>query len=392
MTYLKALSKAQWIWLTGMLLLGILVAAVGWALEPAQDAVPATTFTTAMSIRDIAPELGVTNKALARELGLPIEAPKGKPLAGLGVTQESLDHAAAHLASHRPSGFRFYIFAVMVLWGLVFLWRLGRPDGSPSSQRRIWYPRSPYIIVLLLAGAVFGFWLGKSPNPMEAIVKVFKAMVGLYPSVAQQLIALAFFLVLAVVGNKLICGWACPFGALQELIYTLPVLKRIKQKKIPFLATNGIRAILFAATLLLLFGIVGGREGFVLYHSINAFNLFDLDFDAVTITVTIIVALGLSLLMYRPFCQFVCPFGFASWVIERLSLARVRIDAARCNQCGACVKVCPLEAAKDRVAGKLFAADCYSCARCLNVCPQDAIAYGWSRRREVQAENVGCKS
>jgi ferredoxin len=391
MAYLSSLSKVQWVWLVGTLVIGTALVAVGWVLEPVDGAISASSFTTAMSIRDIAPELGVTGKALARELDLPVEAPKGKPLKKLGIAQKDLDQAAAHLLSHHPAQLRYYIFAALVLWGLVFLCRLGRPDGSPNTQRRIWYPRTPFILTLLVAGVVCGFALGKSPNPMEGVVKVFKSMVGLYPSVAEKAIAMAFFLTLAVVGNKLVCGWACPFGALQELLYSLPGLKRIKRKKIPFLVSNGIRTILFVAALLLLFDIVGGRKGFVLYHSINPFNLFDLDFDHAPITLTILISLGLSLLTYRPFCQFICPFGLLSWLAERLSLARVRIDATRCNQCGACVEVCPLDAAKNKVAGKLFAADCYSCARCLNVCPQDAITYGCSLGREVHGNGANRK-
>jgi len=144
---------------------------------------------------------------------------------------------------------------------------------------------------------------------------------------------------------------------------------------VPFWVSNVIRGGLFVAMLPLLFGLVGGRKGFVLYHAINPFNLFDLDFDERAVLITIILALGLALLVYRPFCQFICPFGFLSWLAERLSLVRVRINADRCNRCGACVQACPLEAAKSMVEGRIFGADCYSCARCLNVCPHDAIAY-----------------
>jgi len=84
-----------------------------------------------------------------------------------------------------------------------------------------------------------------------------------------------FVIALAIVGNKVVCGWACPFGALQELVYSLPVLKRIERRKLPFVVSNSIRAGLFVLMLLLLFGVVGGRRGFVLYHGINPFNLFD---------------------------------------------------------------------------------------------------------------------
>ena len=376
MTYLSSLSKAQWVWLVGTLAICVAIVAVGWFLESGGGAKSASSFTTKSSIRDIAPKLGVTGKSLARELGLPLKVPKGKPLAKLGISQEQLNEVTSHLASHRSSQLRYYVFAALVLWGLVFLCRLGRPDGSSIDQRKKWYPRLPYILALLAAGVIFGFALGKSPNPMEGVVKVFKSMVGLYPSVLDKVIAFAFFIGLAIVGNKLVCGWACPFGALEELLYSLPFLKRIKRKKIPFWLSNTVRATLFVATLLVLFGILGGRKGSVLYHSLNPFNLFNLDFEHALITITICVTLGLSLFVYRPFCQFICPFGFVSWLAERLSLTRVRIDTNRCNKCGACVKACPLDAAKHKVDGRLFAADCYSCARCLNACPQDAITYG----------------
>jgi hypothetical protein len=78
-SYLRRLSKAQWEWLIGSLAVCIAIVTVGWALEPrGEQAHP--SFSTAMSIRDIAPKLGVTGKALARELGLPPDVPRGKPV------------------------------------------------------------------------------------------------------------------------------------------------------------------------------------------------------------------------------------------------------------------------------------------------------------------------
>ncbi|MGD9128561.1 MAG: hypothetical protein PVH19_14380, partial [Planctomycetia bacterium] len=167
MTYLSSLSKAQWVWLIGTLAVCVAIVAIGGFLESADDVLSESSFTVNMGIRDIAPKLGVTGKSLARELGLPIDVPKRKPLKKLGVSQADLDEATHHLLSHRASQLRYYVFVALVLWGLVFLCRLGRPDGSPIEQRKIWYPRLPYLLALLAAGVVFGFLLGKSPNPME---------------------------------------------------------------------------------------------------------------------------------------------------------------------------------------------------------------------------------
>ena len=51
-----------------------------------------------MSIKQIAPKLGATGRALVRELHLPLDVPKKGPLANLGVSQGQPDHAIAHHA------------------------------------------------------------------------------------------------------------------------------------------------------------------------------------------------------------------------------------------------------------------------------------------------------
>ena len=368
-------SIRQRFWLFGTIAIIIIIVGFGCLVNPAGKPEAFASFSVDMSIRDIAPTLNVTGKALAHEFNLPLDVSKQKPLKTLGVAPEELHHVTEHLLSHRDNMLKYYVYVALVLGGLVFLVRLGRPELSDVKHRREWYPRTPYIVSLMLSVIIAGFLLGKSPNPMEGIVKVFKSMVGLYPDPITKAIACLFFIVLAVIGNKIICGWACPFGSLQELIYSIPILRRIKQRKLPFLLTNTIRAGLFAAMLLILFGIIGGRRGTVIYHNINPFNLFDLDFETVSILLTVILALLGAFIVYRPFCQLICPFGFISWIIERFSIIRVRIDKDKCTECGACIKACPSEAAKGLVNAKRFPADCYSCARCLNVCPVDAIQY-----------------
>ena len=381
MRWLTNLSRSQRLWLVGTLLVVAAIVIFGANRQNAVEETQTPSSTVDLSIREVAAPLGVTGKSLARELGLPLDTPKKKPLKGLGVSQEQLDHVVHHLLGHRETALKYYVFAALVLFGLVFLVRLGRPDGSPASERKTWYPRWPYVLTLVLAVAICGFALGKSPNPMEGAVKVFKSFVGLYPSVAGKIMAFAFFAVLAVIGNKLICGWACPFGALQELIYSLPMLRKLKKRKLPFVVSNTIRGALFIVMLLLLFGIVGGRKGLVVYHFMNPFNLFNFDIETVWVGATIVVALVASFGFYRPFCQFICPFGFLSWLLERLSIFRVKIDHTRCNGCRACVRACPLDAAEGRLAGKVLPADCFSCGRCLNVCPADAISYGLAGRK-----------
>ena len=382
------ISFKQRIWLFTTIAGILAIILTGILLDSSSEPQKPIHFNINMSIRDLTPKLGVTGKGLARELELPIDISKRKPLNLLKITNEELHHAVEHILSHRDSILKYYIYAALVLFGLVFLTKLGRPDGSDIKHRHKWYPRTPYIVSLLFSVAVAGFILGKSPNPMEGAVKVFKSMVGLYPDPMVKAIAFGFFIILAVIGNKMICGWACPFGALQELIYSIPILKKIKKEKLPFVFINTIRTCLFIAMLLFLFGVIGGRRGFVIYHYINPFNLFNFDFETFSILLTVIIVLLVSFAVYRPFCQLVCPFGFISWIAERFSIFRVRIDKEKCTQCGACIKACPLEAAEGLVNGKKMPADCFSCARCLNVCPVDAIQYTASSKKVKQVSVV----
>lgn len=373
--WFSLLSTRQRLEMVAIMLLMTIILSVGVVTNFPKEKRTSETFTTDMSISNIAPKLEVTGKGLAREFGLPLDTPKKKPLNKLGISQRQLDHAITHILSHHSTSLKYYVIAAIILFGLGYLTRFGRPANANISERKLWYPRMPYILCLLVTVTVCGFVLGKSPNPMEGSVKVFKSLVGLYPDPFIKILAFIFFIALAIIGNKIICGWACPFGALQELIFSLPILRKIKQRKAPFWLTNTIRSLLFLGMLLFLFGILGDRKGFVIYHNLNPFNLFDLDFDHWVILLTVVVFLILAFFTYRPFCHLICPFGLMSWVAEKISLNRVIIDEEKCTKCGACIKACPSNAAKGKVESNTLPADCFSCARCLNVCPVDAIHY-----------------
>lgn len=384
-SYLRLLSSRQRAWATAGLVLVALLVTAGLLLDGGGTPPDVTGVSTRMSLKEIAPRLGVTGKALARELSLPLDNPKGAPLAGLGVTAASLDHAVEHLRGHRDSNLKYWLYAALVVWGWIFLTKLGRPDlATERKQRKLWVPRAVHLATLVVAVVVAGFLLGKSPNPMEGAVKVFKSMVGLYDDVLAKVLAFAFFLGLAIVGNKLICGWGCPFGALQELAHSIPWMQKLKRRAKPsFLLMNLVRGGLFLLMLLLLFGWIGGRRGFVVYHFINPFNLFNFELETWSVVLTVVLSLLVGLVVYRPFCQIICPFGFLSWLAERLSLYRVRIDQDLCNECGACGIACPSDAAEGLVKGSPLRADCFSCGKCLSACPSDAIHYEsvFARRR-----------
>lgn len=246
------------------------------------------------------------------------------------------------------------------LWWLVRGGRLTTPEGRGSER---FYPRRVFLRALVVTVVVFGFLLGKDPNPVEPVMGI----VGEGRGAA----ALLFFSALAVVGNKLICGWGCPFGALEELLYEVPLFRKAKRNQLPFFLTMPVRTLAFGAFVIAL---LGWRSD--LYAVIDPFDLFTPERARTSALIAAAFLLALSLAVYRPFCQLLCPFGWYSWFLERLSLFRIRINRRTCIRCNACARACPLEAARGRLLNSPIPADCFSCARCLRVCPTGAVHYG----------------
>jgi polyferredoxin len=165
-------------------------------------------------------------------------------------------------------------------------------------------------------------------------------------------------------------------------------VKRLRETKLPFLVTNSLRTLLFAMFVLLIFGILGAKKGFVIYHYVNPFNLFSFEFALISVMLSVALFILLSPFIYRSFCQFICPFGVISWLLEKVSLTRVQINRNNCTECMACVKACPLEAMKGRMDYKAWPADCFSCARCLRSCNDNALDYKAIWKSDRSQESV----
>ncbi len=80
---------------------------------------------------------------------------------------------------------------------------------------------------------------------MEAAVKVFKVAVGLEANPSEKVFFLLLFSIMAIIGSKLICGWGCQLGALQDSIHGLSPFKQIKRKQVPFWLANGVHVVIF---------------------------------------------------------------------------------------------------------------------------------------------------
>lgn len=92
--------------------------------------------------------------------------------------------------------------------------------------------------------------------------------------------------------------------------------------------------------------------------------------------VILVITIILSILIYRPFCKYICPLGALYSVFNPISLYKYRVDKDKCIKCGKCAKACQMIV--DPV-GNSNSPECIRCGRCKKVCPTDAIQCGIRR-------------
>ena len=190
--------------------------------------------------------------------------------------------------------------------------------------------------------------------------------------------------------GRLVCGFLCPFGFIQDLLYKI----RSRKPKVPERLDRPLRYgkyLTLAAVLILPavltdpYGIgspyfckylcpAGTLEGGVplllLNKSLRAAAGALFTWKAAVLAAIIV----LSVLLYRPFCKYLCPLGAMYGLLNRVSLYRMELDGEHCTGCRACERVCPMGV---KVTENVNSAECIRCGRCREKCPTGAISAGF---------------
>jgi polyferredoxin len=213
-------------------------------------------------------------------------------------------------------------------------------------------------IILVASVAVLGLYLGGFLCPLTAIQNLFIKW--------QTGYLLLFLTVLgsALLWGRIFCGYICPFGALQELLH----FKRIS-RTIPSVGDRYLTRVKYVLLGYLVVRVL--VTGQVILQGYTPFKaLFTWGGTPLSIGLTLIFAI-LSLIMYRPFCRYVCPLGAFLAILSRFRLFKVRVSS-HCVNCGLCERVCKSRA----IAGKsprIDSSECILCGDCLLKCPKKAI-------------------
>lgn len=208
-----------------------------------------------------------------------------------------------------------------------------------------------------------------------------------------------FILALGVLCGRWICGFVCPFGLLQELLYKIPfpIRKRIWKPLtylkyfllvvfvlwMPVFVTGalGIGAPAYCEYICP----VGMLEGGIPLLSTHE-ELFQ-TMGGITLLKSVILALTIvgCLVTERFFCKVLCPLGAIYGLCNKISFYRLSLQKSSCIHCKKCSVCCPMDI--DPVKEQ-NSAECIRCKKCCSVCPTSALRFGYRRGTEKAASSA----
>ncbi len=199
--------------------------------------------------------------------------------------------------------------------------------------------------------------------------------------------ALGFFFLFGSFLGRFVCGWLCPFGLVQELLYRIPLFQ--KRKHLPhhriFARGRYLILIFLAAGSWFLFGGYAKIPVFCKYicPSGTLFGALPLLGSNASLRgqigglffwklgILLLIVLG-SVKIYRPFCQYLCPLGAIYGWFNRFSLVQIHWDQKSCTHCAACTKACPVGLAPEEIS---VSGECIRCGKCMKACPNSCLQF-----------------
>ena len=193
-----------------------------------------------------------------------------------------------------------------------------------------------------------------------------------------------------VIFGRTICGFLCPIGFFQELLFKIKTPK-VKRNRITYIMSF-FKYVLLLVTVIAIpigFGFAGyanpafckyfcpagtfGGGYFLLLNPNNSsmFDMLGVLFSWKTLLLILFI-LG-SIFFYRFFCRFFCPLGLIYGFFNYFSVLGLTVNKSKCTDCGACVNVCRMDV---RVVGDI---ECIQCGQCIKVCPEQAITWRGSK-------------
>lgn len=206
----------------------------------------------------------------------------------------------------------------------------------------------------------------------------------------------------AILG-RIVCGFLCPFGLIQDLLNKIPFPKKIKTFNGDKLLRRLKYVILLVFVILLplfvtdvigqgapyfckLICPAGTLEGGIPLVLLNETMRSAIGWLYAWKNLILIITIIAAIIIYRPFCRYICPLGAIYSLFNKVSVYRYQVDKHKCISCGKCADACKMAVNPLENANSL---ECIRCGRCKQACPTDAIESGISiqLRRKLNVRN-----
>lgn len=221
--------------------------------------------------------------------------------------------------------------------------------------------------------------LGSCPiGSLQAVISTRKHRFSFY--------VLGLMMLFGIVLGRLICGFLCPFGLLQDLLHKIPI-RKIKVNPKADKVLRYLKYVVLAVLVVLLpilvrnqldmgqtwfckylcpAGTVAGLSLLVTNPTLREMIGFLFSWKMCVLLIVVIS----STLIHRPFCRYLCPLGAFYGLFSRFSLYQMYFDKSKCIGCGKCEQACPMEV---KCTQDINSAECIRCGRCKSACPVHAI-------------------
>lgn len=200
--------------------------------------------------------------------------------------------------------------------------------------------------------------------------------------------ALGFFFLFGSLLGRFVCGWLCPFGLVQDLLHRIPFFYKRKRLPLHRILKYGKYLVLVLFVILgslFLFGGFAKVPAFCKYLCpsgtlFGALPLLAANGQLRELTgalflwklAALIFILLLSVIIYRPFCQYLCPLGAIYGLFNRFSLVQIHWEEENCVSCGACQRACPVGLSVRQIS---LSPECIRCGRCVSACPENCLHF-----------------
>ena len=199
-----------------------------------------------------------------------------------------------------------------------------------------------------------------------------------------------FLIFVGALFGRLVCGFLCPFGLIQDLLNKIPFSKKIRTFRGDKLLRK-LKYVIFLVFVILLplfltdimgqgapyfcklICPAGTLEGGLPLVLLNKAMRGAIGGLYIWKNAILIVTIILAVIIYRPFCRYICPLGAFYSVFNKVSVYRYHVDKEKCVHCGKCAKACQMEVDPVEDANSL---ECIRCGRCRQACPVHAIQCG----------------